>query len=229
MKKVNKKLNIFGYALVIVLVFLCGINVSYAYFTARATVQGSLDFYDLNIQFAYTNVDDGMLNPISTGETEYEIIPNSAGIFRGVEFGFKTSSNQGIQTIGLMSMDNSCNWYARVKIKAVKTLASGSTYVEDSTDTTDYGEFIILNTAINTDVKFNSADNYYYFMSEVNAEEQGGFSYQPLATAAKISTSAPPDITNGYLKISLLFEAVQADKQAVISTFGNAAATFMGL
>ncbi len=225
MKKVNKKLNIFGYALVIVLVFLCGINVSYAYFTARATVQGSLDFYDLNIQFAYhlgTGYDE-----TPTGETEYEIIPNSASILRGVEFGFKTSSNQSIDSVGLFAMSNSCDCYARVKIKAVKMIASGSTYVEDSADTTDYGEYIILTIAQHSGVEFNSTDGYYYFKNVISAGMYGV--YQKIATGAKISTSAPPDITNGYLKISLLFEAVQADKQAVISTFGNAAATFMGL
>ena len=45
-------------------------------------------------------------------------------------------------------------------------------------------------------------------------------SYYTLATGATISASAPPEITDGYLKITLSFEAVQANKEAVKSTFG---------
>lgn len=209
MKRTYKSLNILGYVLIVVLVFLCGFNVTYAYFTARATVQGNLQFYDLNVQFAYYYE-----QPIATGTTEYEIIPATTNVLRGVPFTFKTAENQAIESVGLQAMSDSCNYYARVKVKAVKMVFNGSTYEQDSSDTTDYGNYI--NLTINSDNILQGPSGWYYFKGAA----MEATSYYTLATGATISTSAPVDLTNGYLKITLSFEAVQANKEAVKSVFG---------
>lgn len=209
MKKANKTLNILGHILIVVLVFLCGFNVTYAYFTARATVEGSLQFYDLNVQFAYYYE-----QPVATGTTEYEIIPATTNVLRGVPFTFKNADNNEIESVGLQSMSDSCNYYARVKVKAVKMKLSGSTYVQDSEDTADYGSYI--NLTINSDNILQSSYGWYYFKGAA----MEATSYYTLATGATISASAPPEITDGYLKITLSFEAVQANKEAVKSAFG---------
>lgn len=206
MKRTYKSLNILGYVLIVVLVFLCGFNVTYAYFTARATVQGNLQFYDLNVQFAYYYE-----QPIATGTTEYEIIPATTNVLRGVPFTFKTAENQAIESVGLQAMSDSCPYYARVKVKAVKMKLNGATYTQDGD--TDFGEYIILNV---DETYIASMANYYYFKGD--ALTAG--SYATLATGATISTSAPVDLTNGYLKITLSFEAVQANKEAAKSVFG---------
>lgn len=212
MKKSYKSLNILGYVLIVVLVFLCGFNVTYAYFTARATVQGDLQFYDLNVQFAYrkpSTADEANL----TGANEYEIFPATANVLRGVPFTFKTAAINGeaVTDVGLRAVDqNSCNYFARVKVTAVKMKLNGSTYTQDGD--TDYGNYIELMTTNCNVIKFS---NYYYTTGQFEWN-----SYCSVATGATISTSAPVDLTDGYLKITLSFEAVQANKEAVKSVFG---------
>lgn len=214
MKKSYKSLNILGYVLIVVLVFLCGFNVTYAYFTARATVQGNLQFYDLNVQFAYRKPSTAYEANL-TGSNEYEIFPATVNILRGVSFTFQTAATNGeaVTDVGLRALDNSsCNYFARVKVKAVKMKLSGSTYVQDSEDTADYGSYIELTT---TDCDVSKFAGYYYTTGQFEWN-----SYCIVATGATISTSAPVDLTNGYLKITLSFEAVQANKEAVKSVFG---------
>lgn len=208
MKKTYKSLNILGYILVAVLVFLCGFNVTYAYFTARATVQGNLQFYDLNVQFAYYAGEQY----IQTGTNEYEIIPATNNILRGVPFGFKTADNEPIDSVGLQAMTDSCPYYARVKVKAVRMILNGATYTQDTTDTTDYGNYVEL--TINEYIS-KSSTGYYYFKGDALTAD----SYATLATGAKILATAPAELTSSYLKITLSFEAVQADKEAVKSAF----------
>lgn len=214
MKKANKTLNILGHILIVVLVFLCGFNVTYAYFTARATVEGSLQFYDLNVQFAYRKPSTAYEANL-TGSNEYEIFPTTVNILRGVPFTFQTTATGGeaVTDVGLRALDDSsCNYFARVKVKAVKMKLSGSTYVQDSEDTADYGSYIELTT---TDCNVSKFAGYYYSTGQFEWN-----SYCIVATGATISASAPPEITDGYLKITLSFEAVQANKEAVKSAFG---------
>lgn len=214
MKRSYKSLNILGYVLIVVLVFLCGFNVTYAYFTARATVQGNLQFYDLNVQFAYRKPSTAYEANL-TGSNEYEIFPATVNILRGVPFTFQTAATNGeaVTDVGLRALDDSsCNYFARVKVKAVKMKLSGSTYVQDSEDTADYGSYIELTT---TDCNVSKFAGYYYTTGQFEWN-----SYCIVATGATISTSAPVDLTDGYLKITLSFEAVQANKEAAKSVFG---------
>ncbi len=218
MKKTNKKLNMLGNILMIVVVFLCGFNVTYAYFTAKATVEGSLTFYDLNVTFAYSA--SGSNESQSTGSTEFEVIPNTTSILRGHEFSFKLADGTAITNVGLMPSTTSCDSYARLTVSAIKMVKSGDSYTADSSDTTDYGQYILLTTTASV----KKSGEFYYLGSVMTA---GG--YYAMATGATISTDAPADVTSSYIKITIKFEAVQAEKTAVVATFGEEAATLLGL
>lgn len=208
----------------VMLVFLCAFNVTYAYFTARATVEGNLTFYDLNLTFGYRKTGDNATT--STGSTEFQIYPNGSNILRGVPFGFTLQSGENITGVYMCSSNTSCNAYVRVKVKAVKMKLSGNNYVADE-DTTDYGHYIKL--TVSTGVVQNtldSDDNWYYAQSALRT---GSGNSTQIATAATISTDAPADVTNSYLKITLVFEAVQQNTTAVKETWGTNVATILNL
>ena len=222
MKKSYKKINTFGQILMLVLVFLCGLNVTYAYFTARATVEGNLTFYDMNINFYYKKA--GSTVSTQTNSTEFEIIPNpNESVLRGNEFKFMVSEGNTLtqlDQVSLGSSSDSCPAYVRVKVVARKMNKLGDDWSYDTTDTTDYGNFIEL--TYNDEeiekkkVQESTHEVYYYFCK--NVLETGGT--QALATGATISTSAPVDITNCNLKITIVFEAVQANYYAAVEAFG---------
>lgn len=217
MKKVHKKLNMVGGILMIMLVFLCAFNVTYAYFTARATVEGNLNFYDLNLTFGYVTTNNN--TAISTGQTAFQIYPNAENILRGNSFGFQLNDGTALKNVSLISNAKSCNAYVRVKVVAVKMLNETT----PDSDTTDYGKYIKLTTpsTIVTNTT-DSTDNWYYVRGMVRTSNT-----IEISTAATISIDAPADVTNCYLKISLVFEAVQANKTAVTELWGATAATLV--
>lgn len=220
MKKTNKKINILGNILMIMLVFLCGFNVSYAYFTARATVEGSLTFYDLKFTFGYMLA--GNNQAVSTGETEFWVSPSASNLLRGNEFNFKTQDGtQVIERLGVMPNANNCDSYLRLKVNAFKMEKSGDSYTESS-DTTNYGEYIDL--TITASVT-KGADNFYYFASPLSASSD----IYVFATGATVSINAPADITDSYLKITIVFEAVQANTASVSELWGSTAVEILGL
>ena len=211
-----------GGILLVMLVFLCAFNVTYAYFTARATVEGNLTFYDLNLTFGYRI--SGNNSTTSTGSTEFQIYPDNDNVLRGVPYAFKLKAGSAISGVYLCSTKTSCNAYVRIKVKAVKMKLSGNSYVADD-DTTDYGQYIKLTTP--SSVLQNSADSsdhWYYVKDPLRTNNS-----TPLATAATISTDAPADVTNSYLKFTLVFEAVQQNTEAVKDTWGASVVTLLGL
>ena len=218
MKIVHKKLNIIGAILMVMVVFLCAFNVTYAYFTARATVEGNLTFYDLNLTFGY--VQSNSNQAVSTGQTAFTINPNADNVLRGQAFGFQLTDGTALKNVSIMSNAKSCNAYVRVKVVAVKM--KDATTADD--DTTDYGKYITLTTpstvATNTT---DSTDYWYYVRGQVRTSGT-----IEIATAATISIDAPADVTNGYLKITLVFDAVQATTAAVTELWGSTAATLVG-
>ncbi len=224
MKKVYKKLNIMGGILLVMLVFLCAFNVTYAYFTARATVEGNLTFYDLNLTFGYRI--SGNNSTTSTGSTEFQIYPDNDNVLRGVPFGFKLQAGSAISGVYLCSSNTSCNAYVRIKVKAVKMKLSGNSYVADD-DATDYGQYIKLTTP--STVVQNTADSSDHWYYATSALRTGSGNSTQMATAATISTDAPADVTNSYLKITLVFEAVQQNTEAVKDTWGASIVTLLGI
>lgn len=218
MKKTYKKINTLGQILMLVLVFLCGINVTYAYFTARATVEGNLTFYDLNIKFYYKK--PNISRPVEISDTEFEIISNQ-NILRGKEFKFMVNENGTlveIEDIRLGSSSESCPALVRAKVIARKVNKFGNDWVYDE-DSTDYGNFIELTYPTSAEGRViketKQNTNYYFYESAIDTGEKA-----MLASGATVSTSAPVDITNCNLKITIVFEAVQANYQAAVATFG---------
>lgn len=218
MKKSYKKINTLGQILMLVLVFLCGINVTYAYFTAQAKAEGNLTFYNLDINFYYKK--NGVTDLTQTNKTEFEIIPNSnEEVLRGKEFKFAV--NEGgtlvdLDQISLASSTDSCPAFVRVRAVARKMTKLGDDWTYDTEDQTDYGNYIDLtySTAnITKETKQNT--NYYFFKNKMIPDD-----ILSLATGATISTSAPVELTNCNLKITIVFEAVQANYAAAVATFG---------
>ena len=217
MKKSYKKINTFGQILMLVLVFLCGINVTYAYFTARATVEGNLTFYDLNINFYYKKT--GLSALTQTNSTEFEIIPQNESVLRGKEFKFMV--NEGgtltqLDQVSLGSSTDSCPAYIRVRVVARKMIKFGDDWTYDTSDQVDYGEYINLTYNEDAIEKKKVQENYYYYFKE--ELETGGA--RTVATGATVSTSAPVELTNCNLKLTIIFEAVQANYDAAVATFG---------
>lgn len=220
MKKSYKKINTLGQILMLVLVFLCGINVTYAYFTAQAKAEGELTFYNLNINFYYKKT--GASDSTQTNKTEFEIIPNSnEGVLRGKEFKFKVDEGGtlvDLDQISLGSSTDSCPAFIRVKVIARKVNPLGENdWSYDTTDQTDYGNYIDLTYSTANITKVTKQNtNYYFFKNKITTNE-----ILSLATGATISTSAPVELTKCNLKITIVFEAVQANYDAAVATFGE--------
>ena len=93
---------------------------------------------------------------------------------------------------------NNCDGYVRFKVNAYKMEKSGNSYTASS-DTTNYGSYIILT---KTSSVVADTDGYYYIQSVISASAD----CYDFATGATISISAPADLTDSYLKITISYE-----------------------
>lgn len=211
MKLKSKKISIIGIIVIIALVFLCTFNITYAYFTSVANIEGNLNFGSLDVRFAYYS---GGVTTLESGETTMSVIPASnSSISRGSTFTFQTPEGQAITYLGFNS-NSSCTSYVALKVNAYK-LVDG---VADAT--TNYGEYFTLNSANNRIVLGNGTgsqrDDVYYYTTAITAN-----GFVEFAESMTLSNDAPVDLLNSSIEITITFKAVQQPNEAFKYAFGS--------
>lgn len=214
-KAKKRQYRIVGLIVVVVLLLLCSFNVTYSYFTAVASINGTIDFLELNVKFGYT-VGSGS-SAVHTDMTGNSMVvaPNTSVINRGDTFGLKVNSSN-VSALYLTWTDDSCDFYIRFKLDA---------YKQNSSDTTNYGQYFKLNYSLNTgllirEVKTNSGQtNAVYFiknkLSPANSEQSS------FCDSITLLDTAPVEMLDGEIKLTLTFLACQSDNGAYKSVFGD--------
>lgn len=209
MKKVSKATNIVSLAVIITLIFLCAINITYAYFSATKYVAGQTAFSDFNVNFRYKNSN----TYVAVEETELDIYPVNEYVEVGTAIDLKLSDNTPISLIGFELGENSTTAYIRFWIDAY-------VYENDVQQTENYGkyfEFVNLNASnFSTSSKTVSGQvNTIYYYDKILT---GGID---VASQISLSLDAPTDLFGKSLKISICFDAVQSQNEAFKTVFDD--------
>lgn len=212
MKQKSKKINIIGGVILIALVFLCTFNVTYAYFTSVANIEGNLNFGSLDVRFAYYS--NGTTTTLANGETTMNILPSfDASISRGSTFNFQTASGDAITYLGFQS-NSSCTSYIALKVNAY---IMNSDAIDSSTN---YGEYFLLNSSNNRIVLGSGSGSQradvYYFRSALTAN-----GFVDFANSMTLSENAPVELLNSTVHITITFKAVQQPNSAYLYEFGS--------
>ena len=211
MKLKDKKISIIGVIVIIALVFLCTFNITYAYFTSVANIEGNLNFGSLDVRFAYY---DGNVTAFEDGVTTMTIFPASnSSISRGSTFTFQTQEGKPITYLGFNST-SSCTSYVALKVNAYK-LING-----EADTATNYGKYFTLNSVNNRIVLGNGTgsqrDDVYYYKTELTSN-----GFMEFAESMTLSNDAPIELLNSSLEITITFKAVQQPNEAFKYAFGS--------
>ena len=227
MKKIKSQM--FISITLVLLAFVCALNVTYSYFTASASIDGNVNFGDLNIRFAY------MVNSstLPSDKTTISLYPESGTIER--EKPFKLSLTEGgtaIDSLLIQKMANSCACYVRFWVDAyvvteTQTDDGGkTTYIVDKTK--NYGKYFFLKTneSVYTKSGGSVSGSWCYFVPEafLNLSAYSidlGNTLELRDISAAESDKVPVDILGEKLKITLTVEAVQKTNKAYLSVFGK--------
>lgn len=213
-KRQRKEFHIIGLCVIIVLLFLCVFNVTYSYFTAQASVNGTQSFYNLNIKFGYN---DGSYNDVS-GNT-LVVTADKNTISRDEAFGLKVG-DAAVRYLYFSVANGSCNSYVRYMLDAYKVDDLGNPI-----STVNYGQYFNIipdssaasNTISNRQIVTNNGvTNAVYYMYNALTSNINRF-----CDKIKLLDSAPVDMLDGNLKLTITFVAVQRDNEAFQSVFND--------
>ena len=232
MKFKAKHLNTFVSMLLLIAAVFSAINVSYSYFTSKASKSGELQMGAMLTYFRYTTDSGG-----SKVETKLELIPDDE-IEIGVPFKVGKEKSGGgvdrIKNISIFNDQSSCECYARYWIEA---------YVVDSEildGTVDYGRFFSIKTYSIIGgqgvVRGNADNNYCYFVKlplGTNTAERDN--YVNLSNESEITLTlqdivddsetlieaVPTELLGEKIEIYLSFQSVQNANQAYKAVFDD--------
>lgn len=225
-KRKRKEFKIIGLCVILALLFLCAFNVTYSYFTAISSITGQMNFYDLNVKFGrargsteFTTIEGATLvvapNKIISDSSAASIIA------RGDTFSLKTLVNNAYVDVDYLYFrvePNSCDSYVRFMLDAYKLNADGTT-VDTSVN---YGQYFLINnstSAFTTKLITNSnVTNTVYYMT--NALIAGANIYR-FCDSITLLDSAPVDILDGKILLTISFKAVQKANKAYQSVFND--------
>ncbi len=215
MKSTSKQIKLLGLMIILILSFLFAFNVTYAYFSASHRVTGNIYFADLNVRFAYSA--SGSITVLDEGETTLSIRPaTNAPISRGSSFNLALADGTAITYLAFNSSPDSCASYIRYRIDAY-VVENG---VEDtSVNYGQYFEFSGTGSNIDTEREVKTVagvtNAIYFIQTTVNSGTR------TFASSITLLDTAPIDILNSQIKLTITFEAVQAANQAYLSVFND--------
>lgn len=216
MNKSLKHTKITIVLIVLMMLFLCAINITYSYFSATGKVTGSGNLHSLTLTCHYT-VNDG--EPTSVGATQMQIYPASGVLTRGTAFKLKqnaTDTASNIDSIG----------YTLTGTQAFVRFWIDAYIVKDGEvdESVNYGEYFLvgrLSSSSFTEMQvFSSSlyakENNTYFV--VSARNAGSYD---IFDSLKFDESAPNEILGETIRIFVTFEAVQTANQAFKQVFDD--------
>lgn len=212
MKKISKTTDIVTLALIIMLVFLCMANITYAYFSATKSVTGQTQFANFGVNFRYRNSSSQY---ITVAENELDLYPVDDVIAVGSAIDLRLEDGNAISLIGLELATGSADAYVRFWIDAFE-------YVDNVQQSINYGkyfQFVDLNlTYFSTSLKTigSNQNNIYYYKNSITSGS--GIN---IASQIMMSEDVPTEIFGKSIKISIGFDAVQSANQAYLSVFDD--------
>ena len=235
MKKVSKNAKLITTLALLVLAFFCSFNLTYAYFTASATLPGTLNFSDVDVRFVVLDTVDGKDTYLPTNQDSYtqdslytiSLYPTEDTIPKGTPFTFSYSNVEGaspIKQLAIQNMDNSTSVYVRFWIDAY--IKDGETLKTDI----NYGKYITL--PINDEFYTRGEGAYagsnagelatwcYYLINPII--EGGDEDTVNLGNTLTIDENIPDDVLGNQLQITISLQAVQEANDAYLSAFNDA-------
>ena len=213
MKQISKATKIIGVSIGLVLLFLCAFNITYSYFTARAVIDGQINFGSLDVKVTYLTTDN-VIYQYPEGETTVTInVLGGQTISRGSEF--KMASLDGKEIRYLAFSGSGTNSYVRFWVNAYKR--SGESFDKS----TNYGRYftpVVSSNVFTSSLKTvgSVTNNVYYITNAIGTAGVMGF-----AESMKFSADAPLELMDADVQIIITFEAVQASNKAYLSVFGD--------
>ena len=214
-KAKRKEYRIVGLMVVVILLLLCSFNVTYSYFTAVASINGTLNFAGLDVKFSYAVGENASAVYTVMSGNVLTVSPNAVVINRGDTFGMKVNGT-AVSALCFNTTEETCNFYVRFKLDA---------YKQNSTDTMNYGQYFIVNYSTNPDlftreVKTNSGQtNAVYFVKRSYTNTSS--SNFRFCDSITLSESAPVEMLDGEFKLTITFLAGQSDNGAYKSIFND--------
>lgn len=226
MKFKSKHLNVIVSMFLLIVAVFSAINVSYSYFTSKASKSGNIEMGALQTYFRYqtttsSNIDKGNVLELYA-EEEIEI---------GVKFNFGIKESETvykrIENLSIFNHRDSCECYVRFWIEA---------YVVESgvaNKSIDYGRFFAIETyniiGANGIVRGGVENAYCYFIKNPLGIENGTnlmslgntLILQDIMNGTTLVEAVPTDILGEDIEILLSFEAVQNGNRAFESVFND--------
>lgn len=215
-KRQRQEFKIVGLCVIIALFFLCTFNVTYSYFTAVASINGQMDFYNLNVKYGYREKVDGVNNAVE--DSTLIVSPNKDVIARGENFEL-LYDNIAVDYLYFLINANSCDCYIRFTLDAYKVRSN------NTLDTSvNYGQYFEIGnkTAVFTKkivTNSNITKAVYYMNNTLTAGDYGN-TYR-FCDSITLLNNAPVDMLNGELRLTITFKAVQAANEAYKSVFND--------
>ena len=204
-------------SLVLLMIAVFGaVNISYSYFTSKASKSGEVNMGSLSVSFCY-NLSNTIYDSIS-------LVADTASIDRGEAFGLKTLNEATgnyitINNLQIINGSNSCDAYVRFWIDAYIINDEGEKISDDN-----YGKYFALTrpNLMPSENNFtrDTKDPYCYFV-EKGLKAGIGINLGKELTLKDISeTDTVPIIMLGKkLLIKISFDAVQKANKAFESVF----------
>lgn len=211
MKAKSKQVKIIAICVLVALASLFAFNVTYSYFSATHSINGTIKLSNLKATMIATDKDS---NETELTNTTTIYVVNGSDVGLGKAFGISYQSNSdNAYSFGVLNPVDSCNCYVRFWIDA---------YIVGDT-TTNYGQYFVLGnisnqtftsatTGTNAKLALNSTDKSTYYVKETmeaNGETIDFFN------AIEISKQAPAELMGKDVQISISFNAIQASNGAV--------------
>lgn len=227
MKKVSKGTKIITTLVLLVLAFLCSLNVTISYFTATSSLPGELVFGGLDVRFCAVGKDTKNDASVELPNNQEDYTQNNLYtimvsplldyIPRGQSFEFSYDiEGFELERLIIRNMDGSCNAYVRFWVDAfVKT---GNTL-----GTTNYGQYFTFDDIDNREVvkggvgkNIGTEADSCYFVTFIMDDK----SVVKLGNSLVLSEDIPDDVLGCQLQISISLEAIQAENGAYLTESG---------
>ena len=200
MKAKNKKTNIVGIIIALMMVFLCAINVTYAYFTTQHSVQSTGNFPYMSVMWYIDKTQQ------LTEETTISITPSIDKINRGDSFTFENTGAVSIYVTGVSA-------YVRFWVDAYVVTDVSQGTIDTSQN---FGKYFELDIDANEVARYQKASNNIYYMIQPISN-----SAQQVASSITFALNSPDILMTKTLQISISFDAVQAQNKAYKKVFDD--------
>lgn len=204
--------------IVLMTVFLCLINVTYSYFSAKDNVAGNVNLSQILLEGVYWETEYGD-TVLGLGGTEVPMFPATNKINRGSHFKLKKNVDDESSMGAIGYRVTGTTVFVRFWIDAYIVDENG---VENKT--TNYGEYFLAGDVdgdefveVYGDYTKSNDSNTYFVNESVEGDSGDNYAF----SALKLVDNAPDDMLGEKLRIYVTFDACQSSNKAFKSVFDD--------